>query len=129
MEHDAPEGLARVFLGIFGNRCPRCFTGRVFSGLVGMHERCSSCELAFHREPGYYTASMSFSYAVGGVTIFPLFFGLAAAGYSVPIVVGVPSTLVLVMAPALFRLSRLTWLHMDWAATGERPEEARTPRP
>ncbi len=119
MESEAPEGLARIVLGILGNRCPRCFTGRVFAGLVGMHERCPSCALPYHREPGYYTVAMSFSYAVGGLTIFPLFFGLAAYGASVPVILGVPTAVLLFLTPLLFRYTRLAWLHMDFAATGD----------
>jgi hypothetical protein len=117
MESEAPEGLSRIVLGILGNRCPRCFRGRVFAGLVSMPERCPSCGLAYHREPGYYTTAMSFSYAVGGLTIFPIFFGLASYGASVPDL-GIDRD-PLVLTPLLFRYSRLAWLHVDFAATGD----------
>ena len=43
---------------ILRQRCPRCFTGQVFRGLIDMNERCPVCDLEFEREPGYFTGAM-----------------------------------------------------------------------
>lgn len=43
-------------------RCPRCGTGRLFHGLLRMHDACSVCGASFTREPGFYLGSIYINY-------------------------------------------------------------------
>jgi uncharacterized protein (DUF983 family) len=65
--------------------CPRCRQGRIFRGQLAMHEACPVCGLRFGREAGYYTE-----------------WALAGAG-----------VVFLLFVPAVFRYSRVVWIHFD----------------
>ena len=96
-------------------RCPRCRAGRIFQGRLTMHPRCPVCRLDFEPEPGYFTGAMYISYAlavpiVAGLTVLvyrvapdlpPLWAVLLAGALFVPVV------------PAVFRASRVLWIHLD----------------
>jgi hypothetical protein len=80
-----------------------------------MHPRCPVCRLDFEPEPGYFTGAMYISYAlavpiVAGLTVLvyrvapdlpPLWAVLLAGALFVPVV------------PAVFRASRVLWIHLD----------------
>jgi uncharacterized protein (DUF983 family) len=97
-------------------RCPRCLRGRVFAGLTRMNEHCPICALKFGREPGYFLGAMYISY---GLAI-PV---LALLAWLVQVVV-LPTwplhwTLLVgmlpfvLLVPAIFRYSRVFWMHLD----------------
>ncbi len=100
---------------IFRQKCSECGEGRVFEGGLRMNERCPVCGCKFERGPGYFTGAMYFSYALG--------IPLSAAGVLlvkllVPswplhwIVLGVWAAF-LPLVPALFRYSRVLFIHFD----------------
>jgi len=46
---DAPrEGVFRAMRNGFRRRCPRCGTGKIFSGLLKVRPSCSDCGLELH---------------------------------------------------------------------------------
>ncbi|AGA25652.1 DUF983 domain-containing protein [Singulisphaera acidiphila] len=101
---------------ILHQRCSECGEGRVFDGAFRMNERCPVCNVKFERGPGYFTGAMYFSYALG--------IPIIAAGVLLGKLLLVPHwplhwiTLVvwvcfLPLAPAVFRYSRILFIHFD----------------
>lgn len=102
------------FAAIVGLRCPSCREGRVFSGRFAMHERCPACGLLFMREPGYFTGAMYFSYALGIPVIAALtFVGYLLTRWPLYVLVLLAWVVFLPLVPAVFRLSRVLWIHFD----------------
>lgn len=113
--------LAGRWRAILFLRCPACLTGRVFRRLLVMHECCPSCGRRFQREPGFFSGAMYFSYGLqvplvlalvllarhflAGRPIHEVFLAALAASW--------------LFLPAVFRYSRVIWLHVDHAAAGE----------
>ena len=61
------------FFRTLRNRCPRCNEGAVLGNLFHRHEKCSSCELAFSRENGFFIGGIPISYGlICGLWIVPL---------------------------------------------------------
>ena len=100
--------------GVFGNRCPSCGEGAVFSGLYQMNETCPACQYRFEREDGYFLGAMVISYFVGGFSAVPtLIYFIFGAGWE-PLQATLLSCVQIVLGnPPLFHFSRLAWLHMD----------------
>lgn len=79
-----------------------------------INDRCSECGQSFSPEPNFYYGSMYVSYGytvalfVASYIISSVFLELPVWG-TIAILVG----LLLVLAPYLFRLSRVTWLHIN----------------
>jgi uncharacterized protein (DUF983 family) len=99
---------------ILKQRCPRCREGRVFASLLRMNRQCPRCDLQFEREPGYFLGAMYFSYGLGVAAAVPLVLGLLF-WTSMPLTqIGWLAGLeLLLLSPALFRYSRVIWLHFD----------------
>ena len=80
-----------------------------------MHPVCPVCGLRFEREPGYFTGAMYVSYALA----VPVMAACAAAVYliapqwSFEATVGAAALLFLPFVPAIFRFSRIIWIHLD----------------
>ena len=106
-------GTSRL-AAILGGRCPRCRRGRVFRGTFVMHDRCPVCGLNFLREPGYFTGAMYASYvlAVPLLGVLTLFFWLALR-WELEWAFGAACLLFLLFVPAIFRYSRVIWMHFD----------------
>lgn len=85
----------------------------MFTGLFKMNAKCPECQFEYEREPGYFLGATSFSYIFGFIAIAPLFFFLLARDVSLPVVIAMPSGLLVLLSPMLFKYSRLVWLHMD----------------
>lgn len=102
---------------ILGQRCPRCLQGKAFAGFVRMHKRCPVCELQFGREAGYFVAAMYFSYAISIVVLVLisaiLYWGFGDRWSTTQLVSAVVG-LFLLCVPAIFRYSRILWMHSDW---------------
>jgi len=100
-------------LGVLRQLCPRCARGKIFRGLFAMHRACPSCGLEFEREQGYFVGAMYFSYALAVLIVLPVIVVMIVAGCSAaPIYLTSMMTLI-VLAPWLFRYSRVLWLYMD----------------
>jgi uncharacterized protein (DUF983 family) len=101
---------------ILRQRCSECGEGRVFAGAFTMNERCPVCGYKFERGPGYFTGAMYFSYALG--------IPLIAAGVLIGKYLVVPAwplhwillavwVAFLPLVPAVFRYSRVLFIHFD----------------
>ena len=94
-------------------RCPRCRGARIFRGRLAMNRVCPACGLRFEREPGYFTGAMYVSYALA----VPLIAALTAVVYliaphlSFEATLAVATVLFLPCVPAIFRISRVVWIH------------------
>lgn len=107
------------FWAMLRQRCPRCRTGRIFRGMISMNDPCPHCGLLFDREPGYFLGAMYISYGISVALLLPVFVAAIALlpdwnGYLVLLLV-VAAYLPLV--PAIFRYSRVLWVHFDRAST------------
>jgi uncharacterized protein (DUF983 family) len=98
---------------LFVHRCPRCRKGRVFSGLVRMNPACPECGLRFEREPGYFLGAMYFSYALAVAAAAPLVVAGLLLDWPIQTIGWASTALLVVLAPWLFRASRIVWLHFD----------------
>ena len=100
---------------VTAGRCPHCLRGRIFRGRFAMHQTCPACGLRFEREAGYFTGAMYVSYALAvpvmvAATAVVL---LAAPSLSFEATAGVATLLFLPFVPAIFRYSRIIWIHLD----------------
>jgi hypothetical protein len=103
-------------------RCPRCLRGRVFMTdnwrELRMLSACPRCRVIFGRENGYFTAAMIVSYILG-VPLAALLFGLIwlvaglGLGWSFAWLFAATIVALLPFGPALFRYSRVVWMHFD----------------
>ena len=103
--------LAAVAAG----RCPRCGGARIFRGRLAMHATCPACGLRFEREPGYFTGAMYVSYILAlpvlGICVLAIY--LLAPNLSFWAGVAAAVVLFLPWVPAIFRYSRIIWIHLD----------------
>lgn len=101
---------------ILRQRCPRCFQGRVYHGLVTMNEHCPHCGLKFGREPGYFLGAMYYSYGLGAVVLAiltSLLWFLLLPTWEFHHVVLVALIPFAFFVPIIFRYSRVLWMHFD----------------
>lgn len=101
---------------IYHQLCSECGEGKVFRGSFQMNEHCPVCGYKFERGSGYFTGAMYFSYALGiPIIAAALFLGMYVLFPSWPL----PLTLLfawavfLPFAPAIFRYSRVLFIHFD----------------
>jgi len=103
--------LAAVAAG----RCPRCGGARIFRGRLAMHATCPACGLRFEREPGFFTGAMYVSYILAlpvlGICVLAVY--LLAPSLSFWASVAAAVVLFLPWVPAIFRYSRIIWIHLD----------------
>ena len=114
----AKRGLRGWLWAVLRQRCPRCRTGRMFRGLLTMNDPCPVCGLLFQREEGYFLGAMYVSYALSTALLVPLYFAAAALlpGWGGPAVALTALVCYLPFIPAVFRYSRVLWVHLDRAA-------------
>jgi uncharacterized protein (DUF983 family) len=105
---------ARLAL-LAAGRCPRCRSGRIFRGRLAMNPTCPTCDLRFEREAGYFTGAMYVNYvlALPVMAVCVAAVWLIAPQASFWTVVAVATALFLPFVPALFRYSRIVWIHLD----------------
>ncbi|MBI3448117.1 MAG: DUF983 domain-containing protein [Acidobacteria bacterium] len=103
------------FAAIARKLCPRCREGRIFAGFLRMNRKCPACGLVFEREQGYFVAAMYVSYALSVplLAVLAVAVRLAKPGWSVDAVLGTAALLAIPFVPALFRYSRVLWMHLD----------------
>lgn len=107
------RALSSNVLGVLQQKCPRCRRGTIFRGLFTMHRACPSCGLEFEREQGYFLGAMYFSYALAVLIVLPVIAVMVMSGFAAaPIYLTSTATLI-ILAPWLFRYSRVLWLYMD----------------
>ncbi|MFO1519138.1 MAG: DUF983 domain-containing protein [bacterium] len=97
------------------NRCPQCLSrGKVFSGFLKMNKSCDECGYLFDKGSGYFVGSLMFNYTLCGILLFPLFLYLVIAEYPGWMVMGLPLLLLILILPAMTRMARLLWIHIDY---------------
>jgi uncharacterized protein (DUF983 family) len=105
--------------GLLTERCPKCRKGKVFkSGMYNLahfaetNSTCSYCNHRFEEEPGFFWASMYFSYAIGVAIVLATGFVVYlccdpnAWIYSI-----VSITCIFLLLPLNFRYSRMLLLY------------------
>ena len=100
-------------------RCPVCLDGKVFHSFLGMNKRCPECSVVYERESGYFLNSMFIAYVIGFLVLAPVALGLyilsvtgkmqVSGLFFWTIIIG----LIAVLWPAIFRYSRVIWMHAD----------------
>lgn len=100
-------------------RCPVCLDGKVFLSFLGMNKHCPECSVVFERESGYFLNSMFIAYVIGFLLLAPVTLGLyilsvtgrmqVSGLFFWTIIIG----LIAVLWPAIFRYSRVIWMHAD----------------
>lgn len=113
--HEGRGALARL-LAVLRLRCPRCFRGRLFGGLLQMNDPCPVCGQLIQREEGYFLGAMYVSYALGAFLVSIGYFTAAALWPDTPghvLCLGLLAVYVPLM-PWVFRYSRSIWIHLDY---------------
>jgi uncharacterized protein (DUF983 family) len=115
----APAAAITRLQAIWQGLCPRCRSGHIFSGSLRMNETCPVCQLVFGRESGYFTGAMYVSYALAVPMLIVITVILAILWYRLvpkwPLywVFLSAAVLFLPLVPAVFRYSRIIWIHLD----------------
>jgi uncharacterized protein (DUF983 family) len=112
--------LKDIFYSVFTNKCPKCHSGKVFKNknpyalkdFDKMNEPCDVCGEIYSKEPGYFYGAMYVSYTLM-VGLFLISWGINAFWINASPVnyLIVTSTLIVVLSPVTFRVSRLVWLN------------------
>lgn len=99
----------------------------MFRSRIDMRETCPTCGLVFEREQGYFTGAMVVSYAIAVVVYAALVLALwSLPGWRAELALLVAGALFLLAVPAIFRYSRVIWMHFDHAVDpGDRVERER----
>lgn len=110
----AQSWFARL-MAMVRQRCPRCLQGRIFRGSFTMNDPCPVCGLIFQREEGYFLGSMYVSYLLSCVLL-GTFYLLARwlfpelGSILIVLVACIPYA---PLIPAVFRYSRVIWIHFE----------------
>src|SRR3954464_11225318 len=115
MDDEAARTDVTPLQALLRGRCPACRAARIFAGRWRMNDPCPVCGTRFERAPGYFVGSMYITYALAGAILTVL---VAALHFTVlrswPLEwLVIPAALLyLPMVPAVFRLSRVLWIHI-----------------
>ena len=100
--------------------CPKCRTGSLFQTgkilrpgtLFTMHSACPHCKQSFEPEPGFYFGAMFISYAINTALFIGSWVGLLLIypDYTLSMLLGILTAVVILSLPLSFRLSRSIWL-------------------
>ncbi len=120
--------FGRRLRAVAGLRCPECGAGRVFASLWTMNEPCPDCGARFQREQGYFTGAMYFSYGLGIpiIALLTLLVYLARPNWRLWQDVLVAWLLFIPLVPAVFRYSRVMWMHLDHTFDPVIPDQSDT---
>jgi uncharacterized protein (DUF983 family) len=95
-------------------RCPVCGSGKIFSGWIKTYERCSVCNFAFEREPGYYSGAIAVNLVVSELLIAAIAVPLAASqSVSVTILIALGVTLPFLLPVLFYRPTKSLWMSVD----------------
>jgi uncharacterized protein (DUF983 family) len=96
-------------------RCPSCGGDKVFTGLLGVKERCGACGFNCRPEGGYYLGAIYINYGVTALSALAI--GLPFALWDrIATGIVVASVVAIAVAVSFFQLSRSLWLGLNhWA--------------
>ncbi len=104
---------------LYNYKCPRCRKGDLFvkpldiKNPLDMHKRCSSCNLNFEPEPGYYFGAMFISYAISASILLPIaLFAVFRYGWSANQAMLLILFIGAVGFLKILRLSRSMWINI-----------------
>ena len=114
---------------LLNNRCPKCYEGKIFIAraydlrrVSEMPKNCPVCGEDFGREPGFYFGAAYVSYALTvalwiavlvALTCFDAWGWMEFGMFSHPVTfLGTGITVLLVLMPLIYRLSRSIWIAM-----------------
>lgn len=84
-----------------------------------MNESCPRCHTRFERAPGYFVGAMYISYGFG-VLVLIVMVGLFQLepfrSWPIALSVGAATAVYLLLVPAIFRWSRILWIHIGQRA-------------
>lgn len=119
---DAPRGGSKVprpqietlIFRALQLKCPRCGKGKLYAGLLKMHDCCPHCQLNLSREPGYYLGATYINYGATALSVTAMFLYLRLS-------LNIPSqqilwplfTFCIVFPLLIFRHARALWLALD----------------
>ena len=99
-------------------RCPSCGGDRIFTGLLGVKERCGACGFNCRPEGGYYIGAIYINYTITALLALGIGFAFALADRVATGIV-VASIVAVTVAVAFFQTSRSLWLGLDfWIGRG-----------
>ncbi|GGH77881.1 DUF983 domain-containing protein [Phaeocystidibacter marisrubri] len=115
-------GKGSKIYGIAKGKCPRCHEGEMFQNrnpydlkhMTEINSECSVCGQTFEPEPNFYYGAMYVSYAYT-VAIFVASYVISSLilDLSIGYVIGITVGSLILLSPFVFRLSRITWLHIN----------------
>lgn len=101
-------------------RCPKCRQGNLFQtgslflpgSLFKMDSHCSHCHQSFEPEPGFYFGAMFVSYAINTGLFIAAWVALTILypDYTLAMLLGLLTGVVILGLPLTYRLSRSIWL-------------------
>ena len=109
---------------ILKNKCPKCGNGDFFINgnpylnilfhNGNCHKNCSSCDLKYELEPGFFYGAMYVSYALAiGLGCFLLIIFISILGKEdVLILIAIIGFSILIFSPINYYLSRLLWINI-----------------
>ena len=98
---------------ILQGKCPRCHKAHIFKTFWRMNECCPHCEMKFEREVGYFAMSIFVGYGLALTVGLPGFLVAFFLGLSFFWLIAVPSILISISSPWIFRYARILWIHSD----------------
>jgi len=108
------ENLSRGLRYGFQLKCPRCGKGALFHTFFRMFTHCTTCDLKFERESGYFIGAMYLNYGATVLIAFPSYF-LFETFTAIPFFVNLSIwALFSAVFPIFFyRYSKSLWLNFD----------------
>lgn len=121
-----------LLTAVLQGKCPACRKGNLFIAknpfnlkkLGEVHDHCSNCGQRFSPEPGFYFGAAYVSYAINvalfiaiSIAVTVLVEDPGIATYVTPIIIAT-----IVLAPIIYRLSRVIWATMFIPYGGEKKE-------
>ena len=113
--------MNKFVYSIVKNKCPNCGEGNFFESnsmfnpktFDKMNKFCSKCSMDFRQEPGFYFGAAIMSYVIQAVLLGLTYIFLQVL-VELPFwyFLGAFSTLLIVLLPFTFRISRLLWINM-----------------
>lgn len=97
-------------------RCPSCGGDRIFTGLLGVKERCAACGFNCRPEGGYYIGAIYINYGLTAAVALSIATPFA---YADKLLAGVliASAVAVGVAVSCFQLCRSLWLGIDFWIT------------
>jgi uncharacterized protein (DUF983 family) len=120
-----PGWFRMLLRGLF-MRCPRCGSGKLFTGWLSMKPRCPRCGMCFEREEGFFLGAFVVNFGVMLISI-AAFIGIGVAltlPDPDPVKLALIGAVVGVLVPIFFYpMSRTFWSAIDLMMKPLEPQE------